>query len=399
MGLAKVTLMTVCAVTATAACTATANSAPLTSPASQSAPASARAPGSPDAPSVRNPGGSVVAGRSITITGSGDLLIHNTLWAQAQRDSGTGAMDFAPQLRGVRDRIRAADFAICHQETPFAPASGPFTGYPVFSTPPHLVRAIRQTGYDACSTASNHTLDQGFAGIVRTLDALDAQGIGHSGSARTPAEAARPHVYDVGGVRVAHLAYAYGFNGNPMPSGKPWSANVVKPGRMIADARAARAAGAQIVVVSMHDGEENSPVPTVHQRETAAALAASEQVDVVIGHHVHVVQPVELIGRMWVAYGLGNLLSGQYDYWKRNKEGAIVSFTFTQQPDGAFAVTRAAGYPTFNSGAPIRVFDLVTALPQHSSDARMLEAYQKTRSTLLSMGAGRHGFVVPQPGR
>lgn len=341
---------------------------------------------------------SVVPGRTVTIVGNGDFLIHNTLWMQAQADGRNGQMDFSPQIAAVKKRTSDADFAICHQETTFARPGGPFTGYPVFSTPPQLVRAIKGAGYDACSTVSNHTLDGGMDGISRTLDALDAAGIGHSGSARTPTEASTPAIYQVNGVAVAHLAYAYGFNGYKAPAGTEWCCNLIDPEKMITDAKAAREAGAQLVIVSMHAGDENIATPNVQQRTVAAALAASGQVDLVLGHHVHVVQPVEKIGNMWVAYGLGNLLSGQYDSWKRNKEGVIASFTFTQTPDGKFEVTRAAGYPTLNTAGPIRVSDLVRDLPKSGGDARALEAYQQTRKTLLSMGAAADGFVVPAPG-
>jgi len=341
--------------------------------------------------------GDVVPGRTITVVGSGDFLIHNTLWMQAQSDGG-GQMDFSPQVAGIKKRIAPADFAICQQETPFAKPTGPFSGYPVFSTPPQLVKTIKDTGYDACGTVSNHTLDGGMDGIKRTLDALDAAGIGHAGSARTAEEAATPHIYDVDGVKMAYLSYAYDFNGYKRPAGKEWCCNLINADQMIADAKKAREAGAQLVIMNMHGGDENSSTPNALQKNTAAAIAASGQVDALFGQHVHVVQPVQKIGNMWVVYGEGNLVSGQYDSWKRNKEGVIVSLTFTQADDGTWSTTKAVGYPTLNTSAPIRVHDLVSELPKSGGDSRMLEAYQQTKKTVLSMGAAKDGFVVPDPG-
>lgn len=334
---------------------------------------------------------------SFTVMANGDVLIHNTLWVQAAQE-GNGRMDFRPQLAGIRKRLSGADLAICHLETTLAPPDGPFGSYPVFATPPTIVAAIKATGYDGCSTVSNHTLDQGFAGVKRTIDGLTTAGLGHSGTARKRSESHEPMIYDVDGVKVAHLAYATHFNGYSLPAGQPWCCNTLSAGKVVADARSARAAGAQVVIVSMHAGDENVARPSVEQRRVATRLAASGAVDLVIGNHVHVVQPVEKIGSMWIAYGHGNLISGQYETWPRNREGVTTSFTFTRQPDGTYAITKAEGYPTFNSANPTRVVDLVATLPAVGGDPRLVEAYRVTKRTLLSLGAGRDGFVVPKPG-
>ena len=106
---------------------------------------------------------------------NGDLLWHNTLWYGAREDArrrGRSGYDFAPLLAGMRPVVAGADVAICHEEPPLAPAGGPFANYPRFSVPPQVVRAIKQTGYDVCTTASNHSVDYGFAGLRRTLDGL-----------------------------------------------------------------------------------------------------------------------------------------------------------------------------------------------------------------------------------
>jgi poly-gamma-glutamate synthesis protein (capsule biosynthesis protein) len=334
------------------------------------------------------------APRSLTVVGTGDVLIHNTLWTQAEADGGGRGMDFSRQLAGVRKRVRSADFAICHLETTLAPEGGPYGSYPVFATPPAIVNAIKKTGYDACSTVSNHTLDQGFAGVKRTLDGLDAAGIGHSGTARSKAESARIAAYTVKGVTVAHLAYTYGFNGYARPTGRTWCCNVIDADRIIGDARSARDQGADIVILSLHAGDENVAAPNAQQQNVVAAIAESGQVDLVLGAHVHVVQPVAKVGQTWVAYGMGNLVSGQYDTWKRNKEGALVSFTFTEDPQGQFTVTRAAGYPVLNTSDPVRVTDLATNADAGAAGTREHEAYQTTRRTLLSLGAAQDGFIV-----
>ncbi len=92
---------------------------------------------------------------------------------------------------GVRPVVSRADLAICHMETVYGKDGGPFTGYPAFKSPPQVAAALKHTGYDSCSTASNHTLDDGADGVRRTLGAMDAAGLRHAGSARSAAEAHR----------------------------------------------------------------------------------------------------------------------------------------------------------------------------------------------------------------
>jgi poly-gamma-glutamate capsule biosynthesis protein CapA/YwtB (metallophosphatase superfamily) len=118
--------------------------------------------------------------------------------------------------------------------------------------PPQVATAIADAGYDTCSTASNHSLDYGEAGLSRTLEALDAVGVRHTGSARSPLEAATPVVLDVRLVEVAQLSYASGFSGLSRPTGKEWLANLIDPDRILADAHAAKQFGADVVIVSLH---------------------------------------------------------------------------------------------------------------------------------------------------
>ena len=127
---------------------------------------------------------------TVTVVMNGDLLWHNTLWFSAKEDAqrrGRGGYDFAPLLSGMKPVVASADLAICHEEVPLAPAGGPYRNYPLFSAPPQVVKAIKATGYDVCTTASNHAVDQGFAGVRRTLDDLDRAKIAHAGTARTNA--------------------------------------------------------------------------------------------------------------------------------------------------------------------------------------------------------------------
>src|SRR5690606_1069363 len=169
-----------------------------------------------------------------------------------------------------------ADLAICHMETPLAPEDGPYEGYPLFSSPPQILPALVETGYDACTTASNHTFDKAAAGVDRTLDFLDDAGLAHAGSARTPAEAEEPTLIDVetteGPVTVGLLSYTYGFNGIPYPDGDEWRGNLIDEEEILAEAGAAREAGAELVVLSMHWGDEYVHDPNQQQLDLAPEL-------------------------------------------------------------------------------------------------------------------------------
>jgi hypothetical protein len=138
-----------------------------------------------DGPNRRGgPVGGGASARGFTLVASGDVLPHSSIIDRAQADAGGYGYDFRPMLAGVKPVVARADLAICHMETVYG-ADG-HTGYPTFKSPPEVAQGLAATGYDACSTASNHTLDDGAAGIHRTLDALDRAGVRHAGSATAP---------------------------------------------------------------------------------------------------------------------------------------------------------------------------------------------------------------------
>lgn len=297
--------------------------------------------------------------RTITIAGVGDILVHKEIIGQALQDGG-GVPDFRAQLEGIRTIVAAADLAICHMEYPLGSAEGPWSAWPDLpSAPPQVAQAVADMGFDACSTASNHTLDQGTDGVASTIAAMETAGLAHAGSARSDSEADRITMIDIEGVSVALLSFSYGFNGIPRPY--DWCCNLIEPGAITAAAARARDAGARIVVVALHDGVEGVSLPTQSQQDTVQELADSGLVDLVLGHHAHVVQPVTRVGNMWVAYGHGNLLSAQSRKDPRSGDGLLTIFTFTEQADGSFSGTDATGHALINHDFPFRVLPVTTS--------------------------------------
>ena len=344
----------------------------------------------PAAPSLDKPS---LTSDSFTVVAAGDELIHPALTEQATKDGG-GRRDYSAMFAGIKPIIEQADLAICHLETPIAPAGGPFEGYPQFSVPPEIATALVGIGYDTCSTASNHTLDQGASGVTTTLNALDAAGLKHTGSARSAKEAGTPLILDVHGVKVAQLSYTFGFNqGTSAPSSSPWIANVIDPAKILAVARAARKAGAEVVIASLHWGIEDRADPTPDQIRVAKQLLADPAIDLIVGHHAHIVQPFEQVNGKWVAYGLGNQLARHDEPRGTTEEGIIARFRFVKGPDG-WHVEKAEYIPTLvDLGPPIRLRDLTT--DKSVDTARKTQAFDRIDKTVLSRAAGDHGLTRP----
>ncbi|MFD5073770.1 CapA family protein [Streptomyces sp. NPDC058371] len=340
--------------------------------------------------------------RRFTLVASGDVLPHTSIIEQARTDAGGDGYDFGPMLAGVKPVVSGADLAICHMETVYG-ADGDYTGYPAFKSPPQVAKSLAGTGYDGCSTASNHTLDDGAAGIRRTLDALDRAGVRHAGSARTSQEAGSPTVLRAGGARVAHLAYTYDTNGYPLPEGQPWAVNLIDPDRIVADARAARTAGADVVVVSLHWGTEWQDEPDEQQLRLGKELTASRtggrpDIDLILGTHAHIPQAYEKVNGTWVVYGMGDQIAGEmFNYEgvrdRRGNQSSIGRFTFAPpaRRGGRWEVTKAEFVPQWFDVGAGRVVGLTDA-PARDVDA--VAVRDRIRGVVLSRGAAQDGLVM-----
>lgn len=328
------------------------------------------------------------ANGTITVLGVGDILVHKEIWAQALEDGGGNPEgDFSLMLDGIRPRVEGVDLAMCHMEYPFAAPEGPVTYWPDLPAAPwSLAKGVADVGFDTCSTVSNHTQDQGAEGIKNLLDALDANGVAHSGTGRTEDEANRITTVEVKGVTIALLAYSYGLYDN----GYAWMTHANDVDAIVADAQRARDEGAQIVIVNLHDGEENYTEPDESQLNIAQTLADAGTVDLIVGQHTHCVQPVQKIGDMWVAYGHGNLLTAQSRKDMRTADGLVTQWTFAPDDSGRWRVVDAAGIAIEGSDWPFRINDL-SALGSARSDSDQA-SYDRTVEAVMGLGAADAGF-------
>ena len=266
-----------------------------------------------------------------------------------------GSGDITANIAAETPWVEGLDLALCGMEVPVAP-DGVYSGYPAFGTSAEVVAALARSGWDGCATASNHAADRGEAGVVATLDALDAHGLGHAGTYRSQQDASVPFaLYELerGGrtVTVAQISTTMDLNGLEDPTGYSVSLNDV--GAITKAAKSARAAGADLVVVHSQLGEEYETTPNDKQVSYAQSLADTGQVDILFGAHPHVPQPAEKLSGgvggkgMWVSYSAGNYISNQDEECcaPLSDVGQLVWADVTSHADGSVSVDKLNWHP------------------------------------------------------
>ena len=286
-----------------------------------------------------------------TVGYAGDVLMHMPVMESTPAGSG----DITANIAAETPWVEGLDLALCGMEVPVAP-DGVYSGYPAFGTSTEVVAALARSGWDGCATASNHAADRGEAGVVATLDALDAHGLGHAGTYRSQQDASVPFaLYELerGGrtVTVAQISTTMDLNGLEDPTGYSVSLNDV--GAITKAAKSARAAGADLVVVHSQLGEEYETTPNDKQVSYAQSLADTGQVDIFFGAHPHVPQPAEKLSGgvggkgMWVSYSAGNYISNQDEECcaPLSDVGPLVWADVTSHADGSVSVDKLNWHP------------------------------------------------------
>jgi poly-gamma-glutamate synthesis protein (capsule biosynthesis protein) len=326
---------------------------------------------------------------TVTFAFAGDTLVHSPLVTRAWENGGRARYDFAPMFARIAPLVGWADLAVCHLESPVAPFGEAFSTAPRYGIPGDIAVGLAAAGWDRCSTASNHSYDRGEGGIEATVASLTMAGLGQSGMARAPLERIAP-VLDVRGVDVAHLSYTWGLNGMRLPAGQPWLVNLIDPAQIVADATDARRRGAQVVIVSLHWGVEKESRPSPYQREVAETITVSGAVDLIVGHHAHVLQPIERINGRWVAFGLGNHLSNMTDGFgwpASSQDGAVLLVTMHRMANGRVAVDPPEVVPTWvdrNDGWVVRpvIADLADPTTPPGVRTQLAASLARTRSVV-----------------
>lgn len=315
-------------------------------------------------PAGTTAGGSKAPG-SITIMAGGDVFTNELPMAQAKKDAGGNGYDFVPMLAGLKPLVSKADLAICQLETPLTKTNTNLGYQKRHNSPYQLATALKDVGFDGCSFANNHTYDAGLSGMKQTREIMTSNGLQLAGpldSADEPANSPGGQVawYQAKGFKVAQLSYTYSAdnlqlgNMTHTPSDAPFFKQnlfMVRGAQgIIDDAKAVRAEGADLVIVSMHWRTEHKMTNDDDNAQMAAEIAKSGAVNWIVGNHPHVVHGCERIDNMIVNYSLGNELSDMGTQWgfpPQSQDGIAVEVTFTRDANGKITPSAEKYQPTW----------------------------------------------------
>lgn len=297
-----------------------------------------------------------------TVLNTGDILIHdNILWGAEQSD---GSYDFSKLFNKAKSYITKADYAVANLEVTLGGAeAGNYRGYPGFNSPDSLLDYVKADGFDMLLTANNHCLDTGLAGLKRTVQQLKTKGFDFLGTKET-ADDPTYIVKDINGIKIGMVAYTYGTNSSASGAGSLInyfnSSNLNKfytAAQSVIDSM--KANGAEAIVFYMHWGNEYHTKPNTYQKAAAQQLC-NMGVDVIVGGHPHVLQPVELIyaegsdHTTVCLYSMGNSISNQrisemtgLCETGHTEDGVLFNYTFTKSSDGEVSLTAVDIIPTW----------------------------------------------------
>lgn len=330
---------------------------------------------------------------------AGDAMQHQAQLDRARELGGGKAYDYSDCFTLIAPTVTEADYAVCNLEVPLG--GGPdYTGYPCFSAPDSYAEALRDAGFDMVLTANNHCLDRRDKAARRTLKALDRIGLDHIGTYHdaTQRDSLVPFIKDINGFKIGFLNYTYGTNGIAPSEGVEVS--MIDRDKMAREISLTRDSGAEIVVVTMHWGIEYVLLENGVQRSLADFLV-DQGVDLIIGGHPHVIQPMKVVRNekenkdVLVVYSLGNFISNMKTADTRG--GALVRATITRDASGR-AVFKSADYDTFFSAKPAGGRSNFKVIPSWMPEE--IPAAQKAHWDLFDRGATRifdtHNVNVPR---
>ncbi|MCS6807511.1 MAG: CapA family protein [Candidatus Kapabacteria bacterium] len=322
----------------------------------------------------------------------GDFMCHSSQLTAALQ--GNGEYDFNPCYTHIAPLIARADFAFGNLETVLAGREQRYTGYPAFNSPDSYARALQEAGFDALTTANNHSFDRQYAGIKRTIHVLDGLNIPHTGTTYAQERRSKPLVINVRGIRIALLAYTYGLNQGALPQQYSTTVNIIDSAAIRSDIQSLQSLALHerpdIILVSLHWGSEYQLQPRPEQRRFADWLMRVGA-HAVLGAHPHVVQTVEhrVVVRVLeqtldtvmfpVVYSMGNFISGQRT--KPREAGVVIWLDIEKQcPSGKTKIVGLGYTPTYvekryhRGKSEYRVLNVPRALRELEQDPQAYSA-------------------------
>ncbi len=266
---------------------------------------------------------------TISILALGDNLLHMPVINSGKRADGT--YDYTHFFDKLQPEIRDADISVIGQETVFAGKEMGYSGYPLFNSPSDMGKTLVNEGFDVVLHASNHVMDKLTVGVENTLTFWsDYPGVTVLGINESEMDKYTIDIKEVKGAKIAMLNYTYGTNGIAIPADKEYLVNLIDEEKIHSDARYAEE-NADFTIAFMHWGTEYSISPDQVQKDLAEKMC-QWGVDLIIGSHPHVIEPVAWItsengNEMLVYYSLGNFVSRQLE--ARNLLGGVADVTLT----------------------------------------------------------------------
>lgn len=297
-----------------------------------------------------------------TVLNTGDILIHdNVLWGAEQSD---GSYNFSKLFKEAKSYIKAADYAVANLEVTLGgEAAGKYRGYPGFNSPDSLLDYVKADGFDMLLTANNHCLDTGLSGMKRTVQQLKSKGLDFLGTKETSSDPTYV-VKNINGIKIGMVAYTYGTNSSASGAGTliNYFSSANLPG-FYTEAQSVidnmKKDGAEAVVFYMHWGNEYHTKPNTYQKTVAQKLC-NMGVDVIVGGHPHVLQPIELIhsedsqNTTVCLYSMGNSISNQrisemtgLCETGHTEDGVLFNYTFARDDDGEVYLDAVDLIPTW----------------------------------------------------
>jgi len=282
----------------------------------------------------------------------GDLMVHQWQLDDARR-RGDGVHTFEHNFEPVIGYLQAPDLMIGNLETTLPGPEVGYTCFPIFGAPDSFAEALKNAGFGLLTTANNHGNDRRESGLIRTLDVLESLGIYAVGTHRTAQDRDSVLIKDINGISFAFLAYSYSTNGIPLTAGKPYLLNLLDEALIERDIQYAKTYDPDFIVVMPHMGDEYHSAPRQVWRNWANFMLEAGA-DVVIAHHPHVYQPMEVveieeedgtIREGFIAFSLGNFISSQRTIPR--DAGVILNMEF-EKIEGEQAFIKSISYiPTW----------------------------------------------------
>jgi len=315
--------------------------------------------------------------QTVSFVAVGDNLFHDSVLRSSYNEE-TKEYDFFPIYTEIKKIVSKADLAFINQETVMAGERFGYSGYPAFNSPQSLALAHADTGFDIINIANNHTMDKGASGIISTLDFLDTIPQFTVIGARKEGKSAR--IITRNNISLGFLSYTYGLNGNVLPKDNPNLVSLIDKDKIKEEIEELRPL-CDFLIVSMHWGEEYKLEPGKDQTDMAHFLA-EENVDLIIGHHPHVLQRADKLHRpdgkeTYVFYSLGNFVSHQRE--RERIIGGMMFLTFVKSAKGETSIEDFGMIP------------LITHYNQSFNNTKIYPLYEYTEELLAEHGLKNFG--------